>query len=90
MKPPRLLGAERNAPPHFAGRTDELSRLAGYSFGIPSFHEHALAAYRKMTAVNGAQPLPMLRISRSVRNVPHARQYRAGEQGPSGLTIDLS
>ena len=31
MKPPRLLGAERNAPPHFAGRTDELSRLAGYA-----------------------------------------------------------
>ena len=27
----RLLGAERNAPPHFAGRTDELSRLAGYA-----------------------------------------------------------
>ena len=31
MKPPPLLGAERNAPPHFAGRTDELSRLAGYA-----------------------------------------------------------
>ena len=31
MTPNRLLGAERNAPPHFAGRTDELSRLAGYA-----------------------------------------------------------
>ena len=31
MKANRLLGAERNAPPHFAGRTDELSRLAGYA-----------------------------------------------------------
>ena len=31
MKANRLLGAERNAPPHFAGRTSELSRLAGYA-----------------------------------------------------------
>ena len=31
MKANRLLGGERNAPPHFAGRTDELSRLAGYA-----------------------------------------------------------
>lgn len=28
---PKLLGTERNAPPHFAGRTDELSRLASYA-----------------------------------------------------------
>ena len=27
-----------------------------YSFGIPSFHEHALAAYRMMTGMKGAQP----------------------------------
>ena len=25
-----------------------------YSFGIPSFHEHALAAYRVMTGMKGA------------------------------------
>ena len=31
MQSNRLLGAERNAPPHFAGRSDELSRLAGYA-----------------------------------------------------------
>ena len=31
MQSNRLLGTERNAPPHFAGRTDELSRLAGYA-----------------------------------------------------------
>ncbi len=31
MQSNRLLGAERNAPPHFAGRTDELNRLAGYA-----------------------------------------------------------
>ena len=27
----RLLGTERNAPPHFAGRTDELGKLASYA-----------------------------------------------------------
>ena len=27
----RLLGTERNAPPHFAGRADELSKLASYA-----------------------------------------------------------
>ena len=31
MQSNRLLGTERNAPPHFAGRTDELNRLAGYA-----------------------------------------------------------
>ena len=28
---PKLLGTERNAPPHFAGRTDELAKLASYA-----------------------------------------------------------
>ncbi len=31
MQSNRLLGTERNAPPHFAGRADELNRLAGYA-----------------------------------------------------------
>ena len=31
MKSNRLLGGERNAPPHFAGRSEELSQLAGYA-----------------------------------------------------------
>ena len=31
MKSNRLLGSERNAPPHFAGRSEELSQLAGYA-----------------------------------------------------------
>ena len=30
-QPRMLLGSERNAPPHFAGRTDELSQLATYA-----------------------------------------------------------
>ena len=28
---PKLLGTERNAPPHFAGRTEELGKLAAYA-----------------------------------------------------------
>ena len=31
MQSNRLLGTERNAPPALRGRTDELSRLAGYA-----------------------------------------------------------
>lgn len=31
MQSNRLMGAERNAPPHFAGRSDELRQLAGYA-----------------------------------------------------------
>ena len=31
MQATGLLGTERNAPPHFAGRTDELRQLAGYA-----------------------------------------------------------
>ena len=55
---PKQLGTERNAPLHFAGRTEELKQLATYAeyvftnadpSGIPSFHEHAVRAYRAMT-----------------------------------------
>ena len=31
MQSNKLMGAERNAPPHFAGRSDELRQLAGYA-----------------------------------------------------------
>ena len=31
VQPKSLLGTERNAPPHFAGRMDELTRLAAYA-----------------------------------------------------------